>query len=168
MMVEHEDPQVGGRLELLFDPAVAPAADLPVVEIRLRRVDGDDGHAVHAQDGVAVAEELLEMDVADVPGVVVSGDDDERFALDAVEVGLRLGELLLEPEGRQIAGADDEVGAQVVDLADRALDQARHEMRPSAMDVRDVRDLEDAIRCRHGAKCTPGPAGGAYPKALLS
>jgi hypothetical protein len=37
-----------------------------VVEVGLGRVDGHDGHAVDMEDGVPVAEMLLEMDVADV------------------------------------------------------------------------------------------------------
>ena len=166
--MEHEDPQVGGAAELLLDPAVPSAADLPVVEVGLRRVDGDDGHAVHVQHGVPFAEQLLEMDVADVPRVVVPGHDDEGLALDPVKVGLGLGELLLEPEGRQVARADDEIGTEVVDLADRALHQAGHEMRTAAVDVRDVRDLEDAVGRRHGRSVRSGRGHGAYPKPLLS
>ncbi len=34
-----------GRPELLLDPAVAPTADLAVVEVGLGRVDRDDGDA---------------------------------------------------------------------------------------------------------------------------
>ena len=73
-MVEDEDPQMRGLApELLLDPRVAAAADLAVVEIGLGRVDGDDGDPVLAQDRVAVPEEVLEVDVADVAGVVVPG-----------------------------------------------------------------------------------------------
>ena len=79
--------------------------------------------AVLREHRVAVAEQLLEVDVADVARVVVPGDDDERLALDPVEVALRLDVLVLEPEGRQVAGADDDVRIQVVDLADRPLHQ---------------------------------------------
>ena len=46
MVVQHEDLEVGFLAELLLDPAVAPAADLAVVKVRLGRVDRDDGHAV--------------------------------------------------------------------------------------------------------------------------
>ena len=87
VVVEHEDPEVrrlGG--ELLLDPRVAAAPDLAVVEVGLGRVDGDDRHAVLAQHRVAAPEELLEVDVADVAGVVVPGDDDERVAVDPFEV----------------------------------------------------------------------------------
>src|SRR5215510_16250974 len=110
MVVQDEDLQIRVLVpKLLLDPSVTPAADLPVVEIRLGRVDRDDGHAVEVEHRVARAEELLEMDVADVPRVVVSGHDDQRLALEPVEVRLRLRELLLEAEGRQVAGADDDV-----------------------------------------------------------
>ena len=46
VVMQDEDAQVG-RLggELLLDPAVAPAADLAVIEVGLGRVDGDDGRA---------------------------------------------------------------------------------------------------------------------------
>ena len=58
--------------------AVAAAADLAVIEVGLRRVDRDDRDAALAQHRVALAEELLEVDVADVARVVVAGDDDDR------------------------------------------------------------------------------------------
>src|SRR5205085_5467673 len=86
--------------------------------------------------------ELLEVDVADIPGVVVARDHDERLALDPVEVALRGRVLLLEPERRQVAGADDNVGLQVVDLGNRSLHQVRHEMRRTAVEVREVRDCQ--------------------------
>ena len=80
VVVEHEDAHARGPGELLLDPAVAAAADLAVVEVGLGRVDRDDGDAVLAEHRVALAEELLEMDVADVPRVVVPRDHDERLA----------------------------------------------------------------------------------------
>ena len=127
--MQDEDPQVGRLGELLLDPRVAAAADLAVVEVGLGRVDGDDRDAADAQHRVAVAEQLLEVDVADVARVVVARDDDERLALDLVEVAPRERVLLLEAEGRQVARADDDVGLQVVDLGDRALEQVRQEVR---------------------------------------
>ncbi len=109
--MEHEDPEVG-RLggELLLDPAVAATADLSVVEVGLRRVDGDDRDPALAQHGVPIAEQLLEVDVADVARVVVPGDDDDRLALDPVEV--LAGQLVLVPEAerREVARADHDVG----------------------------------------------------------
>ena len=124
--MEHEDPQLRGlRGELLLDPRVAAAADLAVVEVGLGRVDGDDRDAVLAQHRVALAEEILEVDVPDVARVVVPGDDDERVAVEPVEVLPGHLVLVLEAERRQVAGADDHVRAQLVDLGDRALEQGR-------------------------------------------
>ena len=78
MVMQHEDPQVCGlSCELALDPRVAAAADLAVVEIGLGRVDRDDRHPALAQDAVALAEQLLEVHVADVARVVVPGDDDQ-------------------------------------------------------------------------------------------
>ena len=99
-----------GLGELLLDPAVAAAADLAVVEVGLGRVDGDDVTPCLLKHGVPLAEQLLEMDVADVPRVVVPGHDDEGLAVDPVEVASRRDVLLLEAERRQIARADDDVG----------------------------------------------------------
>ena len=124
---------------------VAAAADLAVIEVGLGRVDRDHGDAVLAEHRVALAEELLEMDVADVPRVVVPRDHDERLAVEPVEVALRLDVLLLEPVRGQIAGADDDVRSERVDVADRALHQIRDEMRVAAVDVREVRDRESAF-----------------------
>ena len=83
--MEDEDADVGRIGELLLDPGVAPAADLPVVEVGLGRIDGDDRHPFLAQHRVALAEQILEVDVADVARVVVPRNDDERLALDLVE-----------------------------------------------------------------------------------
>ena len=151
MVVQDEDAQVGRLGELLLDPAVAASPDLAVVEIGLGRVDGDDGDPVHPEHLVAVAEELLEVHVADVARVVVSGDDDDRVAVDLVQVRLRHRVLVLEPERGQVARADDDVGRELVDLSDRPLDQVRHEMNAPAVDVGDVGDRERPIRTgRHG------------------
>ena len=137
-----EDPQARVRSELLLDPAVAAAADLAVIEVGLGRVDRDDGDRADAEHGVAVAEQLLEMDVADVPRVVVARDHDHRLALDLVEVAPRLLVLVLEAERGQVAGAHDDVGLQIVDLADRALEQAGNEVLAAAMEVGEMRDRE--------------------------
>jgi len=50
-----------------------------------------------------------------------------------------------EAERRQITGADDDVGGKVVDLVDRALEEARDEIRPSTVNVGDVGDAEAAV-----------------------
>src|SRR6266545_6052552 len=93
-----EDPEDGRLGEALLDPPVAAATDLAVVEVRLGRVDRDHDHVADATDGVARAEELLEVDVTHVPRIVVPGDDDDALALDPVEIGLGLPVLLLEPK----------------------------------------------------------------------
>ncbi len=143
MVVADEDPQPGVALrELLLDPAVAAAPDLAVVEVGLGRVDRDDGRRADPQDRVPVAEELLEVDVADVARVVVARDHDHRLALDLVQVAARLLVLVLEAERRQVARADDDVRLQVVDLADRPLEQPRHEVLAAAVQVGQVRDRE--------------------------
>jgi hypothetical protein len=49
---------------------------------------------------------------------------------------------VLEAERGQVAGADDDVRLEVVDLGDRALEQARDEVLPTAMQVGQVRDRE--------------------------
>jgi hypoxanthine phosphoribosyltransferase len=49
---------------------------------------------------------------------------------------------VLEPERRQVPRAHDDVRLEVVDLADRALQQARDEVLPAAVEVREVGDGE--------------------------
>src|SRR6266542_3492716 len=139
-----EDPEDGRLGEALLDPPVAAATDLAVVEVRLGRVDRDHDHVADATDGVARAEELLEVDVTHVPRIVVPGDDD-ALALDPVEIGLGLPVLLLEAEGRQVAGADDDVRLEIVDLGDGALEQVWKEVRAAAVEVRDLRDRERSV-----------------------
>ena len=126
----------GRGRELLLDPRVAAAADLAVVEVGLGRVDRDHGDAVVAEHRVPVAEELLEVDVADVARVVVARDDDKRVAVEPVEVALGLDVLLLEARGRQVTRADDDVGGGGVDVGDRPFHQVGHEVRVAAVDVR--------------------------------
>src|SRR3954464_8661243 len=77
MVVADEDAEVGLVAELLLDPAIASAPDQAVIEVRLGRVDGDDRDRADAQDRVPVAEELLEVHVADVPEIFVARDHDE-------------------------------------------------------------------------------------------
>ena len=74
-MVEHEDPEAVFVAELLLDPRVASAPDLPLVQVELGGVHGDDGGAVQPLDRVALAEQLLEVHVADVARVVVAQDE---------------------------------------------------------------------------------------------
>ena len=111
-----------------------------MIEIRLGGVDADDRDAALAEHGVSLSEQLLEVDVADVPRVVVARDDDDGLAVDRVHVFPRRLIFLAEPEGREIAAADDDVGLELVDLVDRSLQQVRHEVGLAAMEVGDVRD----------------------------
>jgi hypothetical protein len=104
MVVEDEDLHVRRlRRELLLDPAVPPAADLAVIEIGLTRVDGDDRHRPFLENRVPLSEHLLEVDVADVPRVVVAGDDDEGVAIDPVDVLTCRQVLVSEPESGEVA-----------------------------------------------------------------
>src|SRR5262249_39532130 len=101
-----------------------------------------DRHGSFLQHRIAVAEHLFEVDVPDVPRVVVSGNHDERVAVDAVEV-LACGQVLVtEAEGREVARAHDDVRFELVDLSDRALEEARLEVGLAAVDVRELRDSE--------------------------
>ncbi len=133
--MENEDPQVRRLGELALDPGVTPTADRTVVEIGLGRVDGDNGDPALAQHPVALPEQLLEVDVADVPRVVVAGDHDERLARDLVQILASQLILVLEPEAREVPGADDDVRLELVDLRDRAIEQGRLEVLLPAVEV---------------------------------
>ena len=148
--MKNEDLQIRRLLgELLLDPAIAAAADLTMVEVRLARVHGDDGHAVLAKDRVPLSEHLLEVHVPHVPGVVIPRHDDERVAVDPIDVLARHEIFVPEAERRQIAGAHDEVGLQLVDLADRPFEQTRLEVRPSAVEIGELCDSQDAVEACH-------------------
>ena len=132
---------------------IARAADDAVVEVGLGRVDREHADAVLAQHLLPRPELLLEVDVADVARVVVARHDDDVRALDPVEVGAGLDVLLAEPERRQVAGHDHDVGLEVVHLDDRPVHQVRDEVRRAAVEVGDVRDRE---RPGHGDRSYSG------------
>ena len=72
---------------------------------------------------------------------------------------------MLEAECGQVAGADDDVRLQVVDLADRPLQQTGNEVLAAAMEVGEVRDRERRTleRRRHAASIgtiDQAPSGG--------
>ncbi len=113
-----------------------------MVEVRLGGVDGDDGHVARLQRLPARADELLEVHVADVARVVVAGDHDELRALDALEVLLGQQVVLAEAHLGEVAGAEHEVGLELVELDDHAVHQARHEVRRAGVQVRDVGDRQ--------------------------
>ena len=101
---------VGRARELLREPAVARPADLPVVEVGLGGVHADDRDVVEVQRLPARPDELLEVHVADVAGVVVAGDHDDLRALDALQVLLGRHVVLAEAHLGEVAGAQDDVG----------------------------------------------------------
>ena len=144
--MEDEDAQVGRSRELLLDPAVAAAADLAVVEVGLARVDRDDRRRGRREHRVPVAEELLEVDVADVARVVVAGDHDHRLALDPVQVVARERVLVLEAVRGEVAGDHDDVRLELVHLGDRALEVLRQEELLPAVQVRELHDPEHRRR----------------------
>ena len=112
VVVQHEDAQEGlVGAEALLDPLVAAAADQPVVEVGLGGVDRDDRDAVHVQLGAALAEQLLEVHVADVARVVVARDHDHPLAVDPVEVLARELVLAAEAVAGEVAGDHHHVRA---------------------------------------------------------
>jgi len=85
------------------------------------------------------------VDVADVAGIVVPGNDNDVLAVEPVEIGLGLGVLLLEAERRQVTGADDDLRLELVDLVDRSFGEIRDEVRRAAVEVRKVSDSEQRV-----------------------
>ena len=116
-----------------------------MVEVGLGGVDGDDRDAVDVQEGGALAEQLLEVHVADVARVVVARHHDHALALEPVEVlarGLVLG---AEAVVGEVPRDDHAVGRELVELGYRALEQAGDEVRRAAVQVRDLRDRDCAV-----------------------
>ena len=142
MVVQDEHPQVRRSRERLLDHAVAPTADLAVVEVGLARVDRDDRRPTDVEHRVPLAEQVLEVDVADVARVVVPGDHDHRLALDAVEVIAREHVLVLEAVRGEVARDHDDVRLHLVHLGDRALEVLREEELRPAMKVGELHDPE--------------------------
>jgi hypothetical protein len=129
--------------ELRVEPGVVLSADLPLVEIRLGRVDRHDlGLALRQPDHdgpLAHPEEFLEVPVADVPGIVVAGDHDHVRALQAFEVSLDLLELPPVTLHREVARDGDEVRQEGVGLLDRGQKQLGPEEARSHVNVRYLR-----------------------------
>ena len=140
-----------GTGELLADPVVALAADLPLVEVGLGGVRSHDPHALDVVHPVPRAHEILEVEVADVAGVVVAGDRQDR-RLDALPVGDPVLVLLAVPLVRQVAGADDHVRRELVELGDDTVHQVRHEVGRADVRIGDVGDRD------HVGSLAPGRA----------
>jgi hypothetical protein len=105
---------VGGADEPLLDPAVVLAPDLALVEVGLRRVDGDERDLepvkLGARARVARSERVLEVEVADVAGVVVAGHAHRLRARERRQLLLCERILVGVALVGEVAGDDDEVG----------------------------------------------------------
>src|SRR5262249_61890610 len=121
------------------------------------------GRRAEATPRAPLAEKPLEVPVPDVACVVIPRDDDERLALEPVEVLLRLHVLGFESEGRQVTGADDQVGLEVVDLCDRTLHQVGNEVGPAAVQVGDVSDRK-AIPGGHARESKASGAAASHTR----
>ena len=126
-----------------LDPLVAAAADHAVVEVGLGRVDRHDRHAVGVQLGAALAEQLLEVHVADVARVVVARDHDHALAVDAIQVlgapaRTRRGSpsLVRSPETTTTSGC-----SSLISTIARS-SRLGHEVRRAAVRVRELGDRE--------------------------
>ena len=141
MVVQREDLQVAGRRELLHDPVVLLAPDLALVEVGLARVHAHDADAAHVAHPAPRADQLLEVEVADVARVVVPGNDRQR-RLHAVEVGN--GDLVLLPVSLvgEVARAEHQVRLQLVQLDDHPVHQVGNEEGRADVQVGDVGDRD--------------------------
>src|SRR5215210_3574140 len=136
MVVDDEHLEfVSGIGERLPDKPVVLPAHLPVVEVRLRGVDAHQDHVLELHDRLALPEETLEVDVADVARVVVAGDNHDVLALDTSDVLCGLFELLPVPRVGEVPGDHDRHRVCPVDLDDRAVQKLGYEASVAAMDV---------------------------------
>ncbi len=130
--------------------------DLALVDVGLGRVDRDERDlgpaAVEAPPGVAGAEGLLEAEVADVAGVVVSRHPDDLRAVDRGQ--LLLGDRVLVGKAvvGEVAGDDDEIGPGRVDLLDRAPQQLLAITTAADVHVGDLRDQHALISAAASSK----------------
>src|SRR2546423_11163865 len=142
MVVADEDPDVGRALEPFFDPAVVLTTDLALVEVRLRRVDGDERDVAAGElapkPRVASAEGVLEVEIAHVARVVVPRDADDRRARERSELALRDRVLVGVPVVGEVACYDDEVRVRRVDLGDRGAKQLLAVAAAAHVDVREL------------------------------
>jgi hypothetical protein len=126
MVVADEDAQIRSAREPLPDPRVVLATDLAVVDFRLGRIHRERHlHLTcrHAQLRVPRPEHPLELQIADMARVVISGNDDDPWT--GKRVQLLLGQRV--PVGvaliGDVAGDHDEIRLRLVDLVDRGAQQ---------------------------------------------
>src|SRR5215212_1643451 len=115
MVVDHKYPRSPvPTAKLGVEPAVMLPPNLAFVQIRLGRVERHDLRLAlgYRNRGSTLAhpEEILEVSVANVPGVVVSHRHDQVLALDAIEILLRLLELPPVALHSKVPDDGDEVG----------------------------------------------------------
>ena len=105
-------------------------------------------------DSLPGAEQILEMDIADVAGVVVARHHQQVLALDLVQVALGQQVFLLEALVGEVAGDDHDVGLELVELDDGAVHEVGHEILRTRVHVGDMGDDE-----RFGLCCGFCPLG---------
>jgi hypothetical protein len=110
-------------------------AHLSVVEIRLGGVNAYQDHVLQVYDRVALSEESLEVQVADVSGVMVAGDDHYVLALDPADVFGSLLELLPVSCIGKISRDYDRGWVHVVYLDDRSIQKVWDKAGVAAVDI---------------------------------
>ena len=170
VMVDGEDLDVVRLVELLPDPRVAVASDAALVDVRFGRVDPHHGEAGCAQPlgalpikrplvaRVRIAEQTPEVHVADVPAVVIAGDDDLR-ELDLPDPFGRLLVFPLVAVGRQVTGENDDVRIDALESREDVVERFRGQAeRAAQVHVADLGDAERDLRKRdHGPPPVESP-----------
>lgn len=146
MVMDNEDLEIIRFIELLCDPFVMFATDSTVVDVWFRRVDCDHRETRCAKQlgsfsierfavaGESLAEDVLEVDVADVPSIVVAGHD--YFGVsDLLQPPGGLVVLPLVTGSGEVAGDDHDVRLHLVDLLDGVGEHSLVERRLAAVDV---------------------------------
>src|SRR3712207_4964285 len=136
---------VPGAGERLLDEPVVLPADLPVVEVGLRRIHRHQDHVVEVHQRLALPEEPLEVHVADVARVVVAGDDHYVLALDTGYILRGLFELFPVARVGEVTGDHDHRRVRAVDLDDRPVQKIGDKAGVAAMDVAYLADGHPAV-----------------------
>src|SRR3990170_1778749 len=159
VVMQDEYLQVRLDLEPLVEPLVALAPDLALVDVGLARIHANYAYTLDFHVPTSGADQLLEVQVADVARIVVAGDRVHR-RLDPLGVRDPVLELLPVALVRQVAAADDHVRRQLVQLHDDPVHQVRDEVGGADVRVGDVGDRD------HGrsslAPRAPGPCRRAW------